>query len=174
MAVAAVVFFVMGLESRNGGGGSLDASALDRLYAWRGALNMALANPIQSIGLSNFSEALYFYIDRWSGFRDMAAHSTWLTVLAETGFIGFAVFVLMIRQCWRTGLKALRSASTVGGSPHVRAASLGLLAGLGGFCAAGSFLTQAFSWQIYILLALTTATASSLRLSASEPVGRPV
>jgi hypothetical protein len=37
--------------------------------------------------------------------------------------------------------------------------SLALFTGLISFCVAGTFLTQGFTWPIYILLALTTAMA---------------
>jgi len=33
------------------------------------------------------------------------------------------------------------------------------VAGIAGFCVAGTFLTQGFTWPIYILLALTAATS---------------
>jgi O-antigen ligase len=136
---------------------AIDESSMDRLYAWRAALNMALARPLNGVGLSNFSDSIYFYADHWANFRDMVAHSTWFTVLAETGFPGFVVFMLMVATIYTSANRSSRIMALHDAPAIMRAMTLGLTAALAGFCAAGTFLTQTFTWPIYILLALTVA-----------------
>lgn len=147
---------------------AIDESSMDRLYAWRAAVNMALARPLNGVGLSNFSESIFFYADHWSNFRDMVAHSTWFTVLAETGFPGFILFVLMVAAIYSSASQSLRLLTERDAPPVMRAMALGLTAALAGFCAAGTFLTQTFTWPIYILLALTVA----MRRMANDFVSR--
>jgi hypothetical protein len=56
--------------------------------------------------------------------------------------------------------------------PAVQAMALALVAGIASFCISGTFLTQGFTWPVYILLALTTATARYAREHC--PVPAPV
>lgn len=137
--------------------GGLDDSALDRIRAWHAALNMAFDRPLFGVGLSNFPESMYFYSERWSNFRDMAAHSTWLTVLAETGLPGFIAFIGMIIAMFKSLTRSMAKLADANAPQIATAMAVSLLAGLCGFCAAGTFLTQAFTWPIYIMLALTVA-----------------
>jgi len=41
--------------------------------------------------------------------------------------------------------------------PILRATAAAVLAGLAGFCIAGTFLTQSFTWPLYILIAITAS-----------------
>ena len=155
----AVVYLIGSSLFAGRAGDEMVMSSDDRLRAWGAAIRMAIFNPIGGVGLGNFGDNLYFYVERWDGFRDMVAHSTWFTVLAETGLPGFAVFIAMIYQMMRSARRSLiifEARSNMG--PIASAMPLGVIASLTGFCVAGSFLTQAYTWQIYILLALTIAT----------------
>ena len=80
-------------------------------------------------------------------------HSTWFGVLAETGFVGLALFIGMVtvalRSCWRCQL--------AGTPPAVITAMQGVMASMVGFVISGSFLTQGFTWPIYLELALAVA-----------------
>lgn len=154
------VYRAMGIAGRISGGAAeagLDASAEGRLDAWIAAVNMALARPLTGVGLNNFAANLYYFTDDFPG-RDMAAHSTWFGVLGETGLPGIAAFLAMVGL---TARAALRTSARLkqSGPASVRAVAIGTLAALTGFCVAGSFLTQGFTWPLYMLLGLTVALA---------------
>jgi len=160
---AGALFLAMGIGGRSSGGltewgsGDLDASAGDRMNAWRAAVRMALAKPLTGVGVLNFPENFYFYTDTWIG-KAIAVHSTWLGVLAETGFVGFFVYVAMVLACLRSCLKSVAVASEREDvAPGLATTARGLLAALVGFIVAGSFLTQGFTWPPYILVGLTSA-----------------
>ncbi|MDA1378986.1 O-antigen ligase family protein [Plesiomonas shigelloides subsp. oncorhynchi] len=109
--VLLVLFAVAGISDRSSGGAAeegIDASAMGRLYAWEAAWGMALAHPFRGVGLNNFYYNYYFYSPHWDGLNH-AVHSTWFNVLSETGFLGFAVFMLMLLttlfHVWRVALK---------------------------------------------------------------------
>lgn len=82
-----------------GSGG--EASAGDRLMAWVAALRMFTAHPIFGVGWGKFVEnALAHGMD-----KKLLAHNTLLSVLAETGLVGFtcfvAIIILPLRQLWQ-------------------------------------------------------------------------
>ena len=155
------LFAVAGISGRASGGAAeagIDESSMGRIYAWGAAWRMALARPLDGVGLNNFVANYYFYTRHWDGLNH-AVHSTWFNVLAESGFPGIIAFVTMIVLVARSALKSSKRLQQVDAAPAAKAISLALLAGIAGFCVAGTFLTQGFTWPIYILLALTAATS---------------
>ena len=85
---------------------------------------MAFARPLFGVGLSNFPESMYLYSERWSNFRDMAAHSTWLTVLAETGFPGFVAFIGMIIAMFKSITRSMAKLADANAPQIATAAAL--------------------------------------------------
>ena len=162
-AVAAAAMFVLaGVGDRAvvaASDSAVDESSMGRLYAWGAAWNMALANPFTGVGLNNFYPNYYFYSSHWDG-KNHAVHSTWFGVLAEAGFIGLGVFIALVVAAARLAMRSFaslyrqkdnRDALALGGVLE------GLLAGLAGFSASGTFLTMGFVWPFYILFALIVA-----------------
>jgi len=148
------LFFAADIGARFSGGSQevptvgLDESASGRLDVWGSAINTALARPLRGIGLTNFTTP--------SG---LGAHSTWFQVLSETGFPGLVVFVALIIICWRRISSSVRTLNDLGAVTSLRVMALGLQAGLIGFCVSGSFLSQAFTWPLYIYVALISAVS---------------
>lgn len=160
---AGVLYIVAGISERASGGAAeigVDASAMGRLYAWQAAFRMAVENPFTGVGLNNFYYNYYYYSSHWDGLNH-AVHSTWFGVLAETGFLGFSVFVALIISLIRTARRTIR---TIDKNPnrfshHTSTLANAVYAGLVGTVVSGTFLTQGFNWPIYILAALTIAVA---------------
>jgi O-antigen ligase len=152
------LFSAAAISDRQVGGSNqgVDESSEGRLIAWETAWNMAKARPLTGVGLANAVENYYFYTPIWQG-KNKAVHSSWLGVLAETGFPGLILFVMMVVAVARSGLASLRYFRAPGADPRMWASSLALIAGLAGFCVSGTFLTQGLSWPFYILLGLTVA-----------------
>ncbi len=156
------LFAVAGISERQSGGAheeGIDESAMGRLYAWVAAWRMALADPLTGVGLNNFYANFFFYTPHWDG-KNKAVHSTWFQVLAEAGFLGLIVFIVMIVVTVKAIRRVLRALDADPATPPVlRASAAAVLAGLAGFCIAGTFLTQAFTWPLYILIAITASLA---------------
>ena len=156
-----VLFAAMGINKRASGGAheeGIDESAMGRIYAWGAAWRMATSRPLTGVGLDNFTANYFFYSDHWDGMNH-AVHSTWFNVLSETGFPGIIAFVGMIVMCLVSSVRSMRTLALVRAPPITQGMALSLVSGLIGFCVAGTFLTQGFTWPIYILLALTAALA---------------
>jgi probable O-glycosylation ligase (exosortase A-associated) len=157
VAMLAMMVFA-GIGDRQSGGAAedgVDASAMGRIYAWQAAINMALSNPLTGVGVDNFYVNYYFYSPHWDG-KNHAVHSTWFQVLGETGFVGIGIFVLLIASIYRS-LSRVYCINALNPNDQVAVNANALKAGLIGFMVAGTFLTQAFTWPIYIILALTIA-----------------
>ncbi|MCG9590902.1 O-antigen ligase family protein, partial [Vibrio diabolicus] len=160
-AVAAIVLYAFaGISGRESGGAAedgIDASAMGRLYAWEAAFKMALHHPLTGVGLDNFYFNYYFYSPHWDGINH-AVHSTWFGVLAETGFVGLAVFITLIVSLIRTSLHSI-SLLTPTSDYTLSVGANAVLSGLIGTIVSGTFLTQGFTWPIYILAALTVVVS---------------
>ncbi len=158
-----LLYFVAGISGRKSGGAAeagIDESAMGRLHAWEAAFGMAVDNPLTGVGMNNFYSNYFFYSAYWDGLNH-AVHSTWFGVLGETGFVGLLIFLSMVVALFKSSRRALSKMLSVPGRfPAVMIAiAEGNLAGLVGFCVSGTFLTQGFTWPLYILLAFTVAIA---------------
>jgi len=160
-----LLFIFAGISDRSSGGASesgVDESAMGRLYAWEAAFFMALKHPFLGVGIDNFFSNYFFYSPHWDG-KNHAVHSTWFGVLAETGFLGFSIFFLLLIKTLKNILLSGRliAANNAFNSYDMQGVSVmskALLAGFFGFVVSGTFLTQGFTWPIYIIFALSIAT----------------
>lgn len=173
---ALVLFVAAGVSDRKSGGAAeegMDASAQGRLYAWEAAAKMAVDNPLTGVGIDNFYSNYYFYSSHWDGLNH-AVHSTWFGVLAETGFLGLAVFITLIVTLIRSTLK---SQAAIAQHRHwqdplqaqvMRSSAEALLAGLAGTIVAGTFLTQGFTWPIYLLAGQIVALSHWVSMNITQ------
>lgn len=159
-----------GIGDRSSGGSAeegIDASAMGRIYAWQAAISMAVHNPITGVGLNNFYANYYFHSPHWDG-KNHAVHSTWFQVLAEAGFIGLGLFLMLVIATLRLAHQIIRRIPS-SAPPILQQTALALFSGLVGFCTSGTFLTQGFTWPLYILLALTIALSEFLNKTRALP-----
>jgi len=160
VVAAMVLFAAAGISGRSSGGaaeaGAIDESSMGRIYAWGAAWNMALSRPLNGVGLNNFVNCYFFYSAHWDG-HNHAVHSTWFNVLSESGFPGIITFFTMIIMVARTAFVSSRKLELQKAPMPARAMGQAVLAGIVGFCVSGTFLTQGFTWPIYVLLALGAA-----------------
>lgn len=161
IVAASALFLMAGISDRQSGGAAeegIDASAMGRLYAWEAAFKMALSNPFTGVGINNFYANYFFYSPHWDGLNH-AVHSTWFGVLAETGFAGLFAFIWLIEGLIKTSRQtlAILDQNPLVFSPHFGATAMAVYAGLIGTVVSGTFLTQGFTWPIYILAALCIA-----------------
>ena len=173
----AVLFSVADIAGRTSGGGvetGIDDSSMGRLHAWEAAVRMGLAHPVTGVGINNYLANYWKYTSHWDG-KNHAVHSTWLGVLAETGVLGFVLFLSIVVTAYRSAAAserrlalARREAPRRHAETHALAQAL--VCSLVGFAVSGTFLTQAFTWPLYILLALTIALHHHVGGSALGPI----
>jgi len=169
-----LLYMVAGISHRESGGG-LDVSALNRIAAWKAAVNMAFHHPFFGVGLNQFVNNFYNYasssvLDNPLLRTDMEAHSIWFGVLAEAGILGLIFFIACIHSAFKitkmviNKLKVLNYETKGKYEVYMNFAS-GLQGALIGYCVAGSFLSQAFTGILYFLFALSIALSHSIHLS---------
>ena len=159
-AVMVTGFLLVG----HAGVSSLDESAADRIYAWYAGLQMLRASPIWGVGFGNFGEH-----------HELFAHNSFLHCAAELGLIGYflwlSVIVVTVVDSWSLE-KTLDPDDTFDAevSKWLRTTRRGLY----GFLAAGFFLSRAYSFLLFVLVGLSTATVELARREGRPAVKRNV
>jgi len=144
------LYVSMGISDRTIGGShevGLDTSATMRIDGWIDATVAALHRPLVGVGIGNFFDS-----------TGKVAHSIWFQVLAETGFIGFTIFVsliiLLLKNCYRA-YHRIEEKILDGKMPYISYIyGKAIFAGFAGLCVSGSFLYYAFTWPFYTLIGL--------------------
>lgn len=81
-----------------------DVSAMGRVHFWEVGVDMAKAHPFLGVGFNAYTRA-YDTHDFTKGDHGTgkSVHSVWFGVLAETGYVGFALYVILfacaLRNC---------------------------------------------------------------------------
>ena len=93
-----------------------DSSAQTRIDLWSDAMELFKRNPITGTGFQTYS-----YMGRVGTFRD--THNYYVKVLAETGLVGLALFLLLLWKLTRAGTALFFAVS----DPFWRAIGLGFI-----------------------------------------------
>lgn len=140
-------------------------SAEQRLALWRVARTIAVENPLTGVGLGAYQDAHYDYSQRPTfdpiafGHRD--AHSTYLTLLAETGVVGFALFMLLVANVVRDAERTRRIARTA--LPDRAMQITYMEVGLLGYFIAGIWGSYQMMVFTYLYLAVMYVTSRSIK-----------
>jgi probable O-glycosylation ligase (exosortase A-associated) len=140
-------------------------SAQQRLELWRVARTIAVENPLAGVGLGAYQDAHYVYSQRPTfdpialGHRD--AHSTYLTLLAETGVVGFGLFTLLVAGIVRDAERTRRLARTSFPSRAMQITYLEV--GLLGYFIAGIWGSYQMMVFTYLYLAVMFVTSRALK-----------
>jgi len=129
-----------------------DTSAMSRIGAWTFARNLALDRPIGGGGFETFQADAY---EKYApGYRPFDPHSIWFQVLAEHGFVGLGLFVLMWLAAWRVGSQVISLAGRRPDLMWARDLAGMIQAGLVAYWVGGSFLGLAY-WDYPYILVIT-------------------
>jgi O-antigen ligase len=154
------VLAISGLAERKSGAvgqGEIDGSAQGRLDAWAAGFRMARRHPILGVGYGRFADNYLTYVQNAVDWRPKETHNSYVKALAETGIGGFVPFITLIVLGIRSAVR-LRRHADIARTPLERAMLVGLLPNLAGFLVSAFFLSQCWSWFIYIMVAQTAAT----------------
>lgn len=157
-----------------------EASAMGRVESWYEGLQMFRENPLLGVGA-----------DLYSDHYRLTAHNSFVLVLAETGIIGFTLWLAFVGTCFRMMYVALRSPpdyvlAAVEGSEDTgatggegdaepvdeadvaawfedRSIAFTLFLALCGFFTAAFFLSRSYVVVLYLLAALVVAHYTAMR-----------
>lgn len=135
-----------------------DDSQQGRLHFWEVAVTMANDRPLTGVGHSGYMPAYNRYDSSEGRFgTGRAVHSAWFGVLAELGYPGLLLFILIIvgslRSCRRVRLAARRGEIT----PALGAYAVGFETSLVAFMVGGSFVSFHYCEMLWHYFALTIA-----------------
>jgi putative inorganic carbon (hco3(-)) transporter len=131
--------------------GNLDNSAEGRLNAWHFAFVLATHYPITGGGLQTFTRELY---QRFTPELEFAgAHSIYFQTLGEHGFVGLALFLLLLGTSLASLLKLRQRARALPSAewivPYTHMLEVGLIA----YMTSGAFLELAYFDFFYQVIA---------------------
>ncbi|MEE9442374.1 MAG: O-antigen ligase family protein [candidate division Zixibacteria bacterium] len=135
-----------------------DASAMGRIYAWQAGINMMIARPVTGVGVGCFETAfgLAFRPAGFGAAKWQAPHNTLIQVGGETGLIGLAIFMYLYLYCLML-MRRLQPAGTDEQKKKITLIKDAIFTGLIGFGVSAFFLTQAFNYMLYFLIASTAS-----------------
>jgi O-antigen ligase len=127
------------------------SSALGRIDAWYAGLHMFLSHPLLGVGVGNFTDYNY-----------LTAHNSLVLVLAETGFIGYTLWLAFVGYCFWMMVNVLRHQPDLDESDEPAAMAwrqeqsiaFTLLLCLCGMFAAAFFLSRSYIILVYLLAAI--------------------
>lgn len=138
--------------------GDLDSSAQQRLVSWGTAWNFSHDYPITGGSFDVLPNVDVF--QRYQprplplGFLSSGPHSIYFQLLADQGFPGLGLFLLLIVSCywslWRTRVKARALESTTYLIPYTQMVEVSIL----GFMVSGAFLGFVYLDVIYEMIGL--------------------
>jgi putative inorganic carbon (hco3(-)) transporter len=167
------------MSTITGPGDAKDDSRQSRLHFWQVAIVMANDRPLIGVGHSGYPKAYNRYDWTEGKFRtNRAVHSAWFGVLAELGYPGLLLFILIIfgslRACRRVRLAAKRGEL----SGPLGAYAIAFETSLVAFVVGGSFVSFHYCEMLWHYFALTIALervavremAAQRALKTVEPV----
>jgi O-antigen ligase len=145
---------------------------------WTVGWRMVEANPVRGVGSGNFPvSSVHYLLEPGTILRDefivdtpKVAHNTYLGILAELGVVGLALFGLLVAFSLTSGLRAARAFER-SGDREMELLARALVIALAGLLAACFFISEPFSKQLWLLLALGPALWALARRPPAEGPG---
>lgn len=129
---------------------------------------MYVHHPVFGVGFDCYPQNYLAYTYDPIEWKPKAVHSSWLKVVAELGTLGSLFFFPLVLLSWvrarSLGRWAREQQLAAEGAWFTEALFRSLAPALVGWAIAGTFLSNSFSWFLYIQIALIIA-ASSIRRS---------
>ncbi|HUQ94541.1 MAG TPA: putative O-glycosylation ligase, exosortase A system-associated [Bryobacteraceae bacterium] len=143
-----------------------DASANQRLNAWTAAWNLAKDRPIVGGGFRAFTPELY---EKYAPVLDYhEAHNIFLKILAEHGFPGLALFLVLGFLTWRSASWIRRNSGDDQSSLWAADLASMMQVSLLGYAVGGSFSNLAYFDLPYNLMAIVVLTKVWLQENTSD------
>ncbi len=138
---------------------------------WKIGLRMVRANPVIGVGSGNYTIAEPHYLLTQPGVitrgdlivtTPFPAHNIYLHILAEMGIIGLALFLLILWLSIRSAVKAVGVFRDTG-QRSLEILGRSLVVALAGILVADFFVSDQYSKQLWVLLALGPALLAIAR-----------
>ena len=135
-----------------------EESAAGRVDAWYEGLQMFREHPLFGVGAGNFTEHNY-----------LTAHNSFVLALAETGFVGYTLWLAFVGYCFIMMYTILRhrpplpDAAAAAAWKTEQSLALALFVALIGFFVAAFFLSRSYVIILYLVAALVVGDYTTAR-----------
>jgi O-antigen ligase len=154
------------------------ANSSGRVDLWTVGWRMVQANPVVGVGSGNYTIAESDYLlfpgaIRRGDFivdKPLVAHNIYLHVLAEMGVIGLALFLSLLALCIASAVRAV-AIFRDRGEHALEMLGRALVVALAAILAADFFVSEQYSKQLWLLLAMGPALLAIARRGAGTPTG---
>jgi putative inorganic carbon (HCO3(-)) transporter len=140
-----------------------EESANGRVEAWYTGLDLFKSHPVFGVGAGNFTD-----------YNDLTAHNSLVLVLAETGFVGYVLWLAFVGYSLWMMLVVLRRRPDAVNEPEQfarweaeRPLTLTLLLSMCGMFACAFFLSRSYMVVLYLILAMVTGYYIGMRKDMS-------
>jgi O-antigen ligase len=153
-----------------------DSSTSGRSSIWTVGWRMVEAHPVVGVGSGNYTTAAPHYLltepgtieaDHYILDTPYVAHNIYLHVLAEMGIIGLALFLAVLGLAIHAAVRAVRIFHRLG-DRSMELVGRALVVALAGILAADFFMSEQYSKQLWVLLALGPVLLAIAHREASE------
>jgi O-antigen ligase len=125
-----------------------ESSAFGRVDAWYEGIHMFFSHPVLGVGVGNFTD-----------YNQLTAHNSFVLVLAETGFVGFTLWLAFVGYGFWMMFAVLRHQPELSGLAAddwqaERRMALTLLLSLCGMFACAFFLSRSYTIILYLVIAM--------------------
>ena len=153
--------------------GQFESSAQSRLDVWKMIFNLSKDRPIVGAGLQPWFQETY---DRYAPDPEKikkvwAAHSIYMSVLAEHGYVGLGLFLLVYLLAYRTASRTARICEDIPDAKWLVDLSRMLQVSLAGFAVAGAFHQLPYfdlPWHMISLIVIGRKLADGY-VAATQP-----
>lgn len=146
--------------------GGMDASARGRIDAWVAGGRMMLDDPLTGVGLFQVHKMFGTYAVNPVEWREKTSHNAFVQCGAETGLLGLTPFLALVFMAFWSTFRIAREIPE-GVTPMQRAFLRSQIGTLGAVMMASVFLSVAWSWFFYIVIA-QAATSHRVWLTMPE------
>jgi probable O-glycosylation ligase (exosortase A-associated) len=140
-----------------------DSSIQGRLHFWKVAVAMANDSPLVGVGHQAFQAAYSKYDTEGEFGEKRAAHSSWFGVLADLGYPGLVLFVLLITNGFRMCIRAQRLSKRDPALENLGKMALAIEGALLVYCVGGSFVSDQYLEMQWHMLALSMVVERLVR-----------
>jgi putative inorganic carbon (HCO3(-)) transporter len=152
---------------------SRDAVSEGRLSMWSVAVHMADARPLTGVGFNGFERSFSDYDTTRGAFgENRAVHSAWFGVLADMGYPGLVLFVLIVAGALHSSFRLSWRTRRHPAARDLRAYSSAMFASLVAYVVAMTFLSGQYLEMFWHLVGLSMAL-DAIRAGATSPVSVP-
>jgi len=151
---------------------NMDISAGGRIHFWEAAVSMANDHPLLGVGTMGFQGAYDAYDTSAGAYgHSRAVHSSWFGVLADQGYVGLAMLLIIVGSAFRAAGRARAFARGVPGREALFAYAAALQTALVTAAVGGSFLSYHYVEILWHFIGLGFAVGVIAKRQAESETG---